>query len=111
MSPENKLRIGFQVATAVGDMHSADGDNNNMPSISHNDLCCHQFILIDGVFKLNDFHLASTLYKDREGNACVDWPKGMNRNVRIHFGTNSTVRFLKQGGAQCTHILFHFFFS
>lgn len=83
MSPENKLRIGFQVATAIGDMHSCDDDN--MPSVSHNDLCCHQFILIDGIFKLNDFHLASTLYKDRKGNACLDRPKSMNRNVRISF--------------------------
>jgi hypothetical protein len=80
MSPENKLRIGYQVATAIGDLHSVDGDT---PSVTHNDLCCHQFILIDGVYKLNDFHLASTLKQDRKGNACLDPPKGMNSNVRM----------------------------
>lgn len=84
MSPENKLRIGYQVATAIGDLHSVDGD---MPSVTHNDLCCHQFILIDGVYKLNDFHLASTLKQDRKGNACVDPPKSMNRNVRMRSRT------------------------
>jgi tRNA A-37 threonylcarbamoyl transferase component Bud32 len=92
MSPENKLRIGYQVATAIGNLHSFDGD---MPSVTHNDLCCHQFILIDGVYKLNDFHLAETLKKDREGNACVDRPKGMNPNVRI---SSRTLLYSLQGG-------------
>ena len=56
MTPDDKLRIGYHVATAVADMHSIDGDE---PSMSHNDLCCHQFMFLDGVYKLNDFHLAS----------------------------------------------------
>jgi serine/threonine protein kinase len=80
MSPDNKLRIGYQVATAVGDLHSFDG---GMPSFTHNDLCCHQFVLIDAVYKLNDFHLASALSKDRQGKACLNRPKGLNSYVRI----------------------------
>jgi len=78
-SPSNILRIGFHVASAVGHLHSFDTDE--VTSISHNDLCCHQYLLIDGVYKLNDFHLSSIILKNSEGNACLEEPARMNRNL------------------------------
>lgn len=56
ISPLNKLKVMYQMTTAVADLHDHD--------IVHQDLCCHQFILIDGVYKLNDFHLARWLRHD-----------------------------------------------
>jgi len=55
--PLDKLKIAYQIATAVADMHSFERDG--ITSITHNDLCCHQFILFDGIYKLTDFHLSS----------------------------------------------------
>lgn len=83
MSPETKLRIGYQIAKALADMHSIDG---NVPSLVHNDICCHQFLLVDSVYKLNDFHLSSTVYTTGAGNACRDPPKSMNENVGTRVG-------------------------
>lgn len=54
-SPLTKLKIAYQVTTAVADMHSLEQHNNGLPSMVHNDLCCHQFMLVDGVYKLGDF--------------------------------------------------------
>ena len=59
MSSIDKLKICVQIAAAVADMHSFEKDD--IPSLSHNDLCCHQFILVDGIYKLNDFHLSKYL--------------------------------------------------
>lgn len=81
MLPRDKLRIGYQVAAAVGHMHSFDDDG--IPSLAFNDLCCHQFLLVDGVYKLNDFHLSSVILKDSEGNACPQEPANMNHNVSL----------------------------
>lgn len=55
MTPLDKLKAGFHIASGTAAMHTMDSDNT--PSLVHNDLCCHQFILIDGVYKLNDFNL------------------------------------------------------
>lgn len=88
MSPENRLRVGYHVASGVAAMHSIDGD---VPSLVHNDLCCHQYILVDGVYKLNDFHLASIKLQDRmTGKACKEpkWsPNGKVRTERLCVGT------------------------
>lgn len=56
-SPLDKLKINYQVAMAVAHMHTFEDDG--IPSLTHNDLCCHQFILVDGIYKLTDFHLSS----------------------------------------------------
>ncbi|KAL7558769.1 hypothetical protein ACA910_010076 [Epithemia clementina (nom. ined.)] len=51
----DQLRIAVQVTTAVADLHDQD--------ITHNDLCCHQFVWVNGVYKLNDFHLSYFIYQ------------------------------------------------
>ena len=70
VSTITKLKIAYQLATAVADMHSMDSEGGSH-SLAHNDLCCHQFILVDGVFKLNDFHLSIFLLKSpKSGRPC-----------------------------------------
>lgn len=49
-----KLQVATQVAQALADVHDLDGDG--IPSISHGDYATKQYILIDGIFKLNDFN-------------------------------------------------------
>jgi hypothetical protein len=61
ISPLNRLKIAYHVATAVADMHALEEHPYNLPSMSHNDLCCHQFMLVDGVYKLGDFDWATIL--------------------------------------------------
>jgi hypothetical protein len=62
--PLDRLKIAYQVATAVADIHTFE--KGSTPSLTHNDLCCHQFILIDGVYKLADFHLSSFLRRNQK---------------------------------------------
>lgn len=50
LRPLTKLKIAYQLATAVADMHSFESDK--VASLSHNDICCHQFVLIGGVYVL-----------------------------------------------------------
>lgn len=76
-SPNDNLRIAYHVAAAVEHLHSIDTD----ASISHNDLCCHQYLLVDGVYKLNDFHLSSITLKNNDGEECLQEPAGMNKNL------------------------------
>jgi len=61
--PETNLRVSYHVARAVADLHSIDG--TDATSFVHNDICCDQYLFIDGVFKLNDFNLASTEFRNR----------------------------------------------
>jgi hypothetical protein len=78
MSSISRLKIGYHVASAVADVHSFEREDN-MPSLAHNDLCCDQYLLVNGVYKLNDFHLSSAIYKDQDGHQCPEPPKGMKR--------------------------------
>ena len=61
ISQLSKLKIAYHVATAVADMHALEDHPYSLPSMSHNDLCCHQFMLVDGVYKLGDFDWATIL--------------------------------------------------
>jgi serine/threonine protein kinase len=80
MSSVEKLRICVQVAAAVADLHSFETDN--VPSLSHNDLCCHQFLLVDGIYKLNDFHLAVFMKQNKYTNQmCPAWTSGFTSFV------------------------------
>lgn len=72
MTAEDKLRVGIHLASGIADLHSIDGD---VPSFAHNDVDPSQVILVDGVFKINDFHLGSIKYKDSRGNACPETPR------------------------------------
>ena len=74
MSSADKLHINFQLASGVADVHSIDGD---VPSFAHNDLDPGQIILVDGVYKVQDFHLGSIKYEDRNGNSCLERPKDL----------------------------------
>ena len=60
-TPLDKLKIAFQIVTAVADMHSLEDHPDGLPSMVHNDLCCHQFLLVDGIYKLGDFDWATFL--------------------------------------------------
>jgi serine/threonine protein kinase len=81
-TPSDRLKIGFQLASGIADMHSIDGDR---PSLAHNDIDGGQIILVDGVFKLSDFHLASIKYEDQEGEVCHERPKNLSNHVSIVF--------------------------
>jgi serine/threonine protein kinase len=73
LSPLTKLKIAYQLLAAVADMHSFESDG--VPSLAHNDICCHQFILVDGVFKLNDFHLSVFIEKGKDSHrSCTTDP-------------------------------------
>lgn len=78
MTPEQKLRIGYQIASGVADLHSID---NRAPSVAHNDISSEQFLLVDGVYKLSDFHAASFMKQDQNGTNCREGAKKMNREV------------------------------
>jgi tRNA A-37 threonylcarbamoyl transferase component Bud32 len=76
----DKLKIGYQIATAVADMHTFEPDG--VTSLVHLDICCHQFVLIDGVYKLGDFHLSSFTAKHKDtGDICLEQPRTMHAKV------------------------------
>lgn len=81
LTPKDKLKIGLQLASGIADVHSIDG---NVPSMSHNDLDPGQIILVDGVYKVSDFHLASIKYHDAKGTGkvCQEPPKDLVGWVR-----------------------------
>lgn len=66
LSPADRLRLSIHIATSVADLHTID--NTPMPSVFHNDLCCHQYLFQNGVFKLNDFNYAKPIYINKETN-------------------------------------------
>lgn len=83
MSSLHRLKVGYHVASAVADVQSFEQDG--VPSLAHNDLCCDQYLLANGIFKLNDFHLSSAMYKDPDGNPCPEPPRGMKRSVSLKY--------------------------
>ena len=60
LSPINRLRIALHITAGVADLHSIDG--SSMPSFYHDDLDWHQYLYVDGIFKLNDFNYAKPIY-------------------------------------------------
>lgn len=66
LPPVDLLRIAAHVASGVADLHTIDGTQT--PSFFHNDICCHQYLYQDGIFKLNDFHSARPIYVKRNTN-------------------------------------------
>lgn len=55
MKSLDKLKILIHIASAVTDLH------DDAVAVAHGDICCHQFIWMDGFYKLNDFHMSSFL--------------------------------------------------
>mmetsp|Transcript_20126 Transcript_20126/g.36377 ORF Transcript_20126/g.36377 Transcript_20126/m.36377 type:complete len:527 (+) Transcript_20126:219-1799(+) len=66
LPPVDRLRLAIHIATSVADLHTIDG--TPMPSIFHNDICCHQYLFQNGVFKLNDFNYARPIYINKKTN-------------------------------------------
>ena len=81
MTAKSRLVIGAQVAAAVADLHTMDG--NDIPSVAHNDVCARQFLLVDGIYKLFDFDSASITRVNRNGTVCMEEPEHMDDEVRI----------------------------
>ena len=51
LPPVDRLRLSIHIATSVADLHTID--DTPMPSIFHNDICCHQYLFQNGVFKVS----------------------------------------------------------
>ena len=64
LPPVDRLRIAIHIAGSVADLHTIDGTPT--PSFFHNDLCCHQYLFQDGLFKLNDFNYARPIYRRKD---------------------------------------------
>jgi len=54
LSPLNKVKIALQLAMALADVHNIDKEG--VASIAHTDITSGQFIMVGGIFKLNDFN-------------------------------------------------------
>lgn len=50
MKPLDKLKVLIHIASALADLHDKGA--------VHGDLCIDQFLFLDGVYKLNDFHMS-----------------------------------------------------
>lgn len=77
MSPIDKLRIAIQIITAVADLHSFESDG--IASVTHNDLDPEQYVFVDGVYKLNDFHYSYFLEKNQYTDKVCENPMRINR--------------------------------
>ena len=66
LKPIDKLKVAIQLVSSVAALHDFEKTAESMyASITHNDICCHQFVLVNGVYKLNDFHLSRFATVDR----------------------------------------------
>lgn len=74
----NDIKYSIQAATGLADFHSIDGEGK--PSIVHNDIKPQQFILIDGVFKLNDFNKAKFMLWNKEKNQKCNIANGVPKS-------------------------------
>ena len=76
LEPNEMLRVSVEVAAGVADMHNIDKEG--VASIAHTDITPGQFILIDGMYKLNDFNRARF----------IRWNKAENKPCGYHVGNN-----------------------
>lgn len=67
LAPIDKLRIAIQVTTAVSDLHEID--------VVHQDICCHQFNFVDGVYKLSDFNIGALIFRDKQTKELCPAPR------------------------------------
>mmetsp|Transcript_36201 Transcript_36201/g.79242 ORF Transcript_36201/g.79242 Transcript_36201/m.79242 type:complete len:444 (+) Transcript_36201:51-1382(+) len=62
--PLEKLEIAYQVASAIADVHEAD--------IAHTDIAPKQFLLINGMYRLNDFNRCRFMtWNEHENRTCT----------------------------------------
>jgi len=80
LRPVDRLKIAIHIATSVADLH---GDDESMPSFFHNDICCHQYLFQDGLFKLNDFNYAKAILVKHGGQSSK---QGKELCLRSSFG-------------------------
>eukprot|EP00591_Stephanopyxis_turris_P011789 CAMPEP_0195511144 /NCGR_PEP_ID=MMETSP0794_2-20130614/3576_1 /TAXON_ID=515487 /ORGANISM="Stephanopyxis turris, Strain CCMP 815" /LENGTH=283 /DNA_ID=CAMNT_0040638693 /DNA_START=704 /DNA_END=1555 /DNA_ORIENTATION=- len=76
-----KLRIASQVAHGIADAHNVvkdDGGDIERAQMAHTDIQEGQFVLIDGVFKLNDFNRCRFLRRNRKTNEVCGYEVGHN---------------------------------
>jgi len=83
-----RLRIASQVATAVAEAHLYD--SNGYPTIAHTDIAAKQFILVDGIYQLNDFNRCRFMRWDtRKREPCgfrIPNSPGKNRSPEEYSG-------------------------
>jgi len=99
LSPVDKLRVAIHIASGVRDLHETS-------AFFHNDICCHQFLFQNGIFKLNDFNFAQpiTLVKSNssEHELCLHDGFGMaywkGRNFEEHLRRGHDPRFTPLSG-------------
>lgn len=69
LSQDQKLQIATQISQSLTDVHNLDGDG--ISSITHGDIAAKQYILIDGIFKLNDFNRGRLIHwNDKKEEPC-----------------------------------------
>eukprot|EP01082_Thalassiosira_pseudonana_P015671 g13650.t1 g13650 contig9:131206-132011(+) len=61
----DKLRISIHIASSVADLHET-GEDESVPAFYHNDICCHQYLFQNGLFKLNDFNYARPILRNKQ---------------------------------------------
>mmetsp|Transcript_29516 Transcript_29516/g.87430 ORF Transcript_29516/g.87430 Transcript_29516/m.87430 type:complete len:103 (+) Transcript_29516:968-1276(+) len=69
----DRLTIAVQVAAALADVHAFD--------IAHTDIAAKQYVLIDGIYKLQDFNRCKLLEWDRQNNETCTFNVGKNPGV------------------------------
>ena len=74
LSHQAQLSMALHVASGIADVHQT--------SIAHNDVSLDQFLFVDGIYKISDFHLASFIKMTKEGLPCREKPQNMNLHVR-----------------------------
>mmetsp|Transcript_34931 Transcript_34931/g.42148 ORF Transcript_34931/g.42148 Transcript_34931/m.42148 type:complete len:470 (-) Transcript_34931:290-1699(-) len=72
-----RLRVATQVAAGIAETHTSE--NNGLAAIAHTDISLGQFILTNGVYKLNDF------------NRCrlIRWNKKKQESCKYKVGRNA----------------------
>ena len=65
MAPLDKLKIAIHIAAAVTDLH-------DRAAAVHGDLCMNQYLLAEGIYKLNDFHMSNFVRENAHNETCFD---------------------------------------
>jgi len=85
ISPFQKLMFTRDAALGLADIHSIDG-MDHVPTLIHRDIRSHNFLIVNGHLKFNDFHNARVLTRNyKTGKPC-----GFGMNLRCGEWKNST---------------------
>jgi len=93
-TPQEKITIAFQVASALVDTHHTE--KQNQAALTHGDIKPNQFLYINGTYKLNDFNRGRLLAWNQKSNQPCRYKVDNNK------GTVSTTYII---------ILYKFFFD